>query len=105
MNQRKAELMATNSEYFCPECEGAGEYDCSECGIGEIDCDHCEGTGWDPEQVDVAAFQAAVEVMHQKARDADCAFLSSELIDLKTNTRLGRDGGDFGSVAVIDYLL
>ena len=97
--------MTTKSKYFCPECDGDGEYECPTCGQGEIECDYCEGTGWDPEQVDVAAFQAAVVVMHNKALAAGSTVLSCEGIDQTTNTRWGRDGGKHGSVAVIDYLL
>ena len=29
----------------CPECEGVGESDCHECGVGTIRCDDCDQTG------------------------------------------------------------
>lgn len=92
-----------NSEYNCPECDGEKEVACPECGA-EHECDNCDGSGWDPEQVDVPAFLAALESMHKKARDDGSQILSHEGIDHKTNTRWGSDGGKYGSVAVIDFV-
>lgn len=90
------------SEYNCPECDGDGEYDCPECGA-ECVCDHCDGTGWDPDKVDVPAFAKAEEALFQIMRDAKCAALTSEwIVDGK---RLGRTGGSYGQVAVKDFLL
>ena len=29
----------------CSECDGVGEYDCHECGVGTIRCDDCDASG------------------------------------------------------------
>ncbi len=91
------------SEFNCPECDGEGEVECCDCG-SEIDCDHCAGTGWDADQVDITAFIAAEGALNQKIRDAGSLVPTHEGIDRTTNTRWGRDGGKYGRVAVIDYL-
>ncbi len=90
------------SEYNCPECEG-GLVECPVWSIQE--CEHCHGTGWDPERVDVVGFKAACDSLNEKMFADSCANGSWEWIGHKTNTRLGRDGGKFGRVAVADFLL
>ena len=45
----------------CQKCRGHAEVECGECG-STIDCDHCNGTGYDSEKVDVERW--AVDV-HQ----------------------------------------
>jgi len=93
-----------HSKYNCPECDGDKLVECcGECGA-EVACDYCDGTGWDPDQVDVAAFRAAEDALNQKMRDAGCCISTHEGIDRKTNTRWGREGGKHGRVAVADYL-
>lgn len=47
-----------DSDLLCPECDGDGEYPCETCGCVN-ECDYCEGTGYDPEKVDVDAYKAA----------------------------------------------
>jgi len=91
------------SEYNCPECDGEREVICTECGT-EVECDRCDGTGWDPEQVDIAGFKAACESLNEKML-AHGSWGSCEWIDRKTNTRLGRDGEKHGQVAVADFLI
>lgn len=90
--------MLAESEYDCPECDGEKEAGCPACGQ-DIPCDYCDETGWDPEQVDVPAFKAASKVLQ------DLSGFTQEWIDRTTNTRLGRDGGKFGRVAVADFLI
>ena len=51
-----------NSEFACRLCRGLGEVMCSCCG-SEVDCNGCDGTGWDKRRVDVDAFQAACRHM------------------------------------------
>ena len=96
------------SEYNCPECDGDGECECSCCGA-ELECDHCNGTGWDPEQVDIDGFARAVDALEQKMKDADCVIFTHEWIDRESDERLGRSGNfvehDWGEVAVKDFLL
>ena len=92
------------SDYNCPECDGEGEAECYNCG-SECECDYCDGTGWDPEQVDVAAFAEAEKALNQKMREAGCTCLTHEWVDRDTDTRLGRSGGEYGKVAVQDFLL
>ncbi len=41
----------------CPECKGDGNIECSECGA-EHECDHCRGTGYNPEVVDLDCWLA-----------------------------------------------
>lgn len=45
------------SKYNCPECDGEGETECGECSA-EHECEHCSGSGWNPELIDVPAFLA-----------------------------------------------
>ena len=94
--------MFGKSPYTCPECDGSGEIECVACGA-DCECDHCEGTGWDSDQVDVRAFLAAERALHQTMREAGLSILTHEWID--DGTRLGRDGGEYGRVAVADYLI
>jgi len=84
-----------NSEYNCPECDGNCRRECSECGVEE-ECPHCDGTGWDPRQVDIEAFKAAATALQKRSG------LTWEWIEDKR--RLGLDGGPFGKVAVEDFL-
>ena len=93
-----------DSPYNCPECDGGKEISCCECGA-IVDCDYCDGTGWDPEQVDIPAFQAAEKAIYVKIREAGGWVLTHEGIDVETNTRWGRDGGKHGRVVVTDYLI
>ena len=44
--------------YTCPECNGRREVVCDWCG-SVMDCGECRGTGFDPEKVDVSAFEKA----------------------------------------------
>ena len=84
------------STYDCPECGGSCRWACPECGVEE-DCPHCDGTGWDPRQVDIEAFKAA-EAALQKSSGLTWEWIDNE------KRRLGRDGGKFGKIAVKDFL-
>jgi len=91
------------SKYNCPECDGEGEVECCECG-SEYACKHCAGTGWDPFQVDIEAFKKAVAALGQKITDEAGRGGIYEWIDRDTDTRLGRSGGEYGTVAAKDFL-
>lgn len=41
----------------CNKCRGHGDVDCCECG-SRIDCDNCNGTGYDPHKIDVDRWAA-----------------------------------------------
>jgi hypothetical protein len=45
--------------YPCPECDGTGETECACCG-SEAECLGCDGTGLDPDRIDLGAWGAAV---------------------------------------------
>lgn len=92
-----------NSPYNCPECEGEGEAVCECCGSDLGDCQACQGTGWDPEYVDVAAFRKAGKALNTRMSNDGCFGLSYEWIE--GGQRLGRTGGKkYGSVAVKEFL-
>jgi len=57
----------------CPECNGHLRVRCPECGA-EQDCDVCEGTGYDPECIDVERWKAACEAFQRQHR-ATCAWI------------------------------
>ena len=90
------------SEYNCPYCEGEGDVECIECGT-EHRCDQCDGTGWNPEMIDIAAFEEAHRALNEKMSAAGCYGLTWEWIN--KGQRLGRSGGNYGRVAVADFLL
>jgi hypothetical protein len=92
------------SKYNCPDCDGDGRGPCPECGV-EGECVFCDGTGWDEGQVDVAAFAEAVRALHKTMRDDGDRHLTHEGINRETKERWGRDGGKYGTVKVVDYLI
>jgi hypothetical protein len=95
-----SECWLGESPYNCPDCDG-GEAVCECCGT-DCECPECEGTGWNPELVDVPAFKAAAEALNERARAAGSCALSWEWVE--NGKRLGRNGGEFGRVAVADFL-
>ena len=44
--------------YACPECKGYGEVYCECCG-NEVTCEHCRGREYDPDKIDLDAYEAA----------------------------------------------
>ena len=93
------------SPYNCPECDGEGETCCPTCGCEEIVCDRCEGTGWDPEQIDVSAFKAAVEKIQAELKASDSGVLGWEWIEVKgeIRNRIGRGFPDRPGVRASDF--
>lgn len=88
------------SPYNCPHCDG-GTATCECCG-NECECEECDGTGWDSDVVDVTAFKAAEATLTEKMKAAGRHVLTYEWIE--GGKRLGRNGGEFGRVAVADFL-
>lgn len=56
--------------YTCTDCSGIGESECFECGQ-DRECEACDGTGLDSDQLDIAAYQAANRRMMAEARSSD----------------------------------
>lgn len=52
-------------KYPCPECKGNGSSNCSTCGH-ESECEHCDATGLDPDEVDLDRLATAQEQMRQR---------------------------------------
>jgi hypothetical protein len=46
------------NQFACPDCGGSGVAECRECGR-DVDCDVCDGSGLDPDKIDLAAWLAA----------------------------------------------
>lgn len=44
--------------YACPECDGHGEVVCGCCG-NDVMCEHCHGRTYDPNRIDLDAYEAA----------------------------------------------
>jgi hypothetical protein len=44
--------------YACPECQGYGEVTCH-CCDSETTCEHCRGRHYDPNKIDLDAYEAA----------------------------------------------
>lgn len=95
-----------SSIYECLDCDGDGESECDCCG-NEGTCRHCQGTGLDSSLVDVRAYSAAVDTLNKKMIAAGCAALTWSWLDDQGSENavwLGRQGGEFGSVAIEDFL-
>lgn len=52
-------------KYRCPECQGRGEVECDCCG-SDINCCHCDGTGLNPELIDIGAWIDAKNAHHRQ---------------------------------------
>lgn len=89
------------SEFRCEECDGEGRIECSECGQ-ECECAECKGSGLDPIQVDVDGYMAAVRKLEDQARDAGEIVLGWGWYEGKT--RVGTICGEYGKVAIADFL-
>lgn len=88
-----------NHPFVCPECDGEGEVECC-CCDNETECEACNGTGLDDDRIDVAAFTAAVNELHEGAPVG--VPMSWEWIDPATGAWLGRES-PAGRVAYADF--
>ena len=82
----------TSGKDACPECDD-GVVLCECCGVGEMACDYCLGSGWSPKLLDVARWVEACK-QFQKQHCATCgnyvgdkfygrrAFRSQETLDV-----------------------
>lgn len=59
----------STSRFACHECSGEGSVDCCSC-EQEVECDHCEGTGLDPDVIDLDLWRAAEEKLKTNERGA-----------------------------------
>ncbi len=67
----------------CPECSGDGNIECSECGV-ERECDHCRGTGYDPEVVDLDRWLAGRKKFLKRWGGAVGMFEEGQRVGLET---------------------
>lgn len=83
------------ARYQCPDCLATGTVDCDCCDRCncELDCERCEGTGWDGDYIDIHAFREAA----QKAKT------NYEWIE--DGKRLGRRNDGDGRVRATDFLI
>jgi len=51
----------------CPECHGDGTVECPCCSC-EVTCDHCYGSGWNPERLDAIGWISASDRFVRKHR-------------------------------------
>lgn len=72
--------MAGEPQYPCPTCKGWGTYEdeCECCGnIDDVECEDCNGTGWDDDYVDTA-FYAEACAAFQRLHKATCEWTNPE---------------------------
>lgn len=89
------------SPYNCPSCGGDGDSICDCCG-SETECEECDGTGWDSEQIDIDAFKAACDELREKVIASGRQVGTYEWIE--GGVRLGRSAGDLGGVRASDFI-
>lgn len=90
------------SPYNCPACNGDGDVECQCCGC-ETECDECDGTGWDPEKIDIEAFKKAETALNKRVFGSGAMAGTYEWIE--NGVRLGRTSKNCGSVRASDFLL
>lgn len=82
----------SDHEFPCPECDGEGELVCRCCG-SEIDCESCDGTGFDPDLIDIRAWVAAERAFPSPSWDWE-----------RDGKTVGRQGPDGRTLAYADFL-
>ena len=62
-------------KYQCLECRGRCEVECECCG-SIVDCDECDGSGLNPEVIDIVAFRKAEADLLQR-HGGTCALIQN----------------------------
>jgi hypothetical protein len=90
--------------YACPVCRGYGEVVCTCCG-SEVDCEHCDGRCYDPDKIDLDAYDAACKKLDAASAAAGRTALSWAAQDENDPlTITGRTNG-VDTVLVKDFTL